>query len=161
LALQGLCCLDVQGHGALDLVRRFLDESAELPVVTSAAHKLLADTLACRDDCDGLIARHAKHWDLSRLALVDRNILRLAVCELRGEKTPPKVVITEAIHLAREFSTAESPRFVNGVLDAVMKELQGDVSPVTGSDEAVTSNSELETPNSDSSNPQSTIRNPQ
>jgi N utilization substance protein B len=153
LALQGLCCLDVQGHSALDLVRQFIDESAELPVVTSAAHQLLADTLACQDDCDRLLARHAKHWDLSRLALVDRNILRLAVCELRGGVTPPKVVITEAIHLAREFSTAESPRFVNGVLDAIMKELEGNI-PAAGETEQSADDKPAPP------NPKSEIRNP-
>ena len=55
---------------------------------------------------------------------MDRNILRLATYELRFDKAPPKVVITEALRLAREFSTAESPRFVNGILDAVVRELQ-------------------------------------
>ncbi|MGA2265145.1 MAG: transcription antitermination factor NusB [Phycisphaerae bacterium] len=129
LALQGLCCLDVQGARAGQQVRQFIDESVEAPAVLSTAHQLLADTLAQQADCDGLLVRHAKHWDLARLALVDRNILRLAVCELREGTTPPKVVITEAIHLAQEFSTAESPRFVNGVLDAIMRELIGNVPP--------------------------------
>ena len=55
--------------------------------------------------------------------MVDRNILRLAVAEMRGGQTPPKVALSEAIRLAQEFSSAESPRFVNGVLDAVMKEI--------------------------------------
>ena len=76
-----------------------------------------------RAECDRLLARHARHWELGRLALVDRNILRLAVTEMLA-KAPPKVVITEAMQLAREFSTAESPRFVNGVLDAIAKELR-------------------------------------
>jgi N utilization substance protein B len=138
----------------LDLVRQFIDESAELPVVTSAAHQLLADTLACQDDCDRLLARHAKHWDLSRLALVDRNILRLAASELRTAATPPKVVISEAIQLAREFSTSESPRFVNGVLDAMMREIQA-ASPQQGSPPQQPTEPLV------SPNPQSAIHNPQ
>lgn len=116
----------------MDLVRQFIDDSDEQPSALTAAHQLLTDAFTHRADCDELLARHAKHWDLSRLALVDRNILRLAVSELRGGLTPPKVAITEAIHLAREFSTSESARFVNGVLDAVMKELQA--SPEQASD---------------------------
>ena len=128
MALQGLCCLDVQGERAMDLVRQFIDDSDEQPSALTAAHKLLDSAFAHRAESDELLARHAKHWDLSRLALVDRNILRLAASELRDRQTPPKVVITEAIYLAREFSTSESARFVNGVLDAVMRELGSDLS---------------------------------
>ena len=119
--MQGLCCLDVQGDKAIGMVNHFIDDSDEDKGILYSAHKLLDETSASREDCDRVLARHAKHWDLPRLALVDRNILRLAVCELRGGVTPPKVVISEAIRLAKEFSTAESPRFINGVLDAVMK----------------------------------------
>jgi N utilization substance protein B len=123
LALQGLCCLDAQGSRAAELVAQFIDDSKEPPPTLAAAHKLLAATTAQREESDRILARNAHHWDLSRLALVDRNILRLAVAEMRGGQTPPKVALSEAIRLAQEFSSAESPRFVNGVLDAVMKEI--------------------------------------
>jgi N utilization substance protein B len=123
LALQALCCLDVQGQKTADLVAQFIDDSQDPPETRAAARKLLSEAEAARDESDRTLTRHAKHWDLSRLALVDRNILRLAVAEMRGGQTPPKVVITEAIRLASEFSSGESPRFVNGILDAVMKEM--------------------------------------
>jgi len=126
LALQGLCCLDVQGLKAADLVRQFLDDSREDPAVRRDAAELLNETWADRQACDELLARHSRHWDLTRLALVDRNILRLAVHEIRAGRTPFKVAISEAIRLAKEFSTAESPRFVNGVLDAVAKNISRD-----------------------------------
>ena len=124
LSLQGLCCLDAQGPKGAELVHEFIDDSREGEEVIEAAHVLVKAAYEDRAECDRLLARHARHWDLSRLALVDRNILRLAAYELRFDKAPPKVVITEAIRLAREFSTAESPRFVNGVLDAIAKELK-------------------------------------
>lgn len=92
-------------------------------MIVDAALKMLRTAFDDRAASDELLARHARRWDLPRLALVDRNILRLAVHELRAETAPPKVVISEALRLAREFSTAESPRFVNGVLDAVAREL--------------------------------------
>ncbi len=130
---------------AADLVREFIDESKEQPATLADAHELLSGALAARDEADSILARHAKHWDMSRLALVDRNILRLAAAELLDRQTPPKVVISEAIRLAREFSTADSGRFVNGVIDAVLKELQAD----DPADDAA------------SANPQSSIRNPQ
>jgi len=107
-------------------VDAFLDDSRETGETILAARRLIAMTLKLSDQIDDLLVRHARHWELSRLALVDRNILRLGVCELRQGRTPLKVVISEALRLAQEFSTAESPRFVNGVLDAVAKEIARD-----------------------------------
>ncbi|MFB3892377.1 MAG: transcription antitermination factor NusB [Phycisphaerae bacterium] len=126
LALQALCCLDAQGNTVWNLVDEFIADADEPPDVIQAARKLTTDTFDRRDECDAILARHARHWDLSRLAMVDRNILRQGVFELLEGRTPPKAVITEALHLAREFSTAESPRFVNGVLDAVARELRAE-----------------------------------
>jgi len=118
-----LCCLDAQGDKASKLVHEFIGDSSEDEQTIRAAHELTRGAFGDLEACDLLLARHARHWDLSRLALVDRNILRLGVYEFRSERAPHKVVITEAIRLAREFSTAESPRFINGVLDAVAKEI--------------------------------------
>jgi len=107
----------------MDLVVRFIDDSRESPETILSARKLLADAFEDAEHVDELLKRHCRHWGLTRLAMVDRGILRLAVHELRAEPVPPKVVITEALKLAREFSTGESPRFINGVLDSVMQEL--------------------------------------
>lgn len=74
-------------------------------------------------ELDARISRHAEHWRLERMPVVDRNILRLAVYELTFEGTPAAVAIDEAIELARRFSNEESAQFVNGVLDAVHREL--------------------------------------
>ena len=74
---------------------------------------------------DELIARYAEHWDLDRMAVVDRNILRLAVYELmRDAEVPPKVAINEAIEIAKKFGAADSGRFINGVLDRIYRELR-------------------------------------
>ena len=129
MALQALCCLDVQGDKVMDLVRLFITDSREAPETTAAAADMLDRAFASRQESDCWLSRHARHWELGRLALVDRNILRLAVCEMLSGRTPPKVAITEALRLAQEFSTAESPRFVNGILDAVYKEMQAADSP--------------------------------
>lgn len=126
LALQGLCCLDAQGAKASELVHEFINDSTEDGQTIQAAHELTRDAFADWPACDQFLVRHARHWDLGRLAMVDRNILRLAAYELRSGRAPQKVVITEAIRLAREFSTAESPRFINGILDAVAKEISRD-----------------------------------
>ena len=109
----------------MDLVYLFLADSRETPETIAAAGQLLAEAFARRDYCDEFLVRHARHWELGRLALVDRNILRLATWEFLDGAAPFRVVISEAIRLAKVFSTAESPRFVNGVLDAVAREIRG------------------------------------
>ena len=102
---------------------QFVDDSREPSATLSSAKSLLLKTTAVRSELDDVLRRHARHWQLSRLALVDRNILRLGVWEMLYGGTPPKVAISESLKLAQEFSTGESPRFVNGVLDAVYREL--------------------------------------
>jgi N utilization substance protein B len=74
-------------------------------------------------DIDRHISQHAEHWRIERMPTVDRNILRLAVHELMALDTPAAVVIDEALELARKFSGEESVQFVNGVLDAVHREI--------------------------------------
>ena len=74
---------------------------------------------------DSRLAESIEHWDLDRMAVVDRNILRLAVYELLFEPAiPAKVTINEAIEIAKKFGTAESSRFINGVLDRIHRELR-------------------------------------
>jgi len=73
---------------------------------------------------DELISKHAENWRLERLSSIDRAILRLAIYEMLSEGTPPKVVLNEAVELAKKFSSEESGAFVNGVLDAFHKSLK-------------------------------------
>ncbi len=75
-------------------------------------------------DLDRRIETKSEHWKLERMPTVDRNILRLAVFEMTKSSTPPAVVIDEALELARQFSGEESVSFINGVLDAVNRELR-------------------------------------
>ncbi|MGO9201037.1 MAG: transcription antitermination factor NusB [Limisphaerales bacterium] len=106
-------------------------QSVELPPATSEeeAVRLFADPLIrCalehRDEADALITKHARNWELHRIAAVDRNILRLAICEmLHREDIPPVVSINEAVDIAKKFSTQDSGKFVNGILDKVKSEL--------------------------------------
>jgi N utilization substance protein B len=123
LALQGLCALDVQGKLALDLVMHFIGESNDSYDVILEGRRMLTEVLRLQTRIDALLAGDSRHWDLTRMALVDRNILRLAVWEMLEEQTPRKVTITEALRLAKEFASAESSRFVNGVLDTAMRQL--------------------------------------
>jgi len=88
------------------------------------AEPLIRGTLQERDYIDECIKKHVKNWELHRIAAVDRNILRLAIFEmLRRQDIPPVVSINEAVDIAKKFSTAESGKFVNGILDKVKGEL--------------------------------------
>ena len=103
----------------------------ELPPLTTAeaetrlfADPLIRGTLQHRDALDEQIKKHVKNWELHRIAAVDRNVLRLAIYEmLHREDIPPVVSINEAVDIAKKFSTQDSGKFVNGILDKVKGEL--------------------------------------
>jgi N utilization substance protein B len=82
---------------------------------------LAVGTFAQREILDELIAKKAEHWRLDRMPLVDRNILRMAIFEMKDLGTPPAVVIDEALELARRYSEEEAIPFINGVLDSIRK----------------------------------------
>ena len=89
------------------------------------ASGLARDTVAYLAAIDALIAETTERWRPERMAVLDRLILRMAICELtRDPETPAAVVINEALELARTFSTEESVKFVNGMLDAIRKRLE-------------------------------------
>jgi transcription antitermination protein NusB len=87
------------------------------------ANKLFEGAAADAATTDELIERHAENWRLDRMAAIDRNILRLAVHELRRGETPEKVVINEALEMAKKYSEPDVVGFLNGVLDAIRKSL--------------------------------------
>ena len=129
-ALQMLYAWEVGHLGADDLAEAYWAEHGAALRLSERgrafADRLARGTIADVEAIDPLIAAAAEHWRLSRLAVVDRLILRLAVYEIRHEPdTPPTVVIDEALELARTYSGEDAVRFVNGVLDAIRKTLAG------------------------------------
>ena len=124
VALQFLYQLDL--HGAGDPAPHADEFWGRHPVdaaTRSFADSLVRGTKQHQSKTDQLITQYAEHWDLDRMAVVDRNILRLAVHELLWQPdVPPKVAINEAIELAKKFGTADSSRFINGLLDRILKE---------------------------------------
>src|SRR3954452_17487946 len=125
LALQLLFLFDAHGAADRELALQASQESGEDPVSRERAIEMASAAWDARETIDPWIERLAPQWPPRRQPGVDRSILRLAVWELTSSDTPPKVVIDEAIELAKEFSTGQSPAFINGVLDAVLKEKQG------------------------------------
>jgi N utilization substance protein B len=98
--------------------------SADEAAVRLFADPLIKGVLEHRDEADELIKKHAKNWELHRIAAVDRNILRLAIYEmLHRDDIPPVVSINEAVDIAKKFSTQDSGKFVNGILDKIKGEL--------------------------------------
>lgn len=126
LALQLLYQMDVQGeeHPEAHLDDFWLRHPVD-PEAREFAESLVRGTKRHEAEIDELISRYAENWELERMAVVDRNILRMSVYELLwSPEVPPKVAINEAIEIAKKFGTKESSRFINGILDRVHKELR-------------------------------------
>lgn len=88
------------------------------------AEKLFFNTVEHEEELDEIISKHIKNWDIQRLALIDRLVLKMALCEfIYFEEIPTKVSINEAIEIAKRYSTAKSGRFINGILDAALTDL--------------------------------------
>ena len=125
-ALQMLFAADVSGTRADELVRTYWTELGDADVEEAArefATRLATGTLSHLQELDERIKLRAEHWRISRMAVVDRNILRLAVYEFLHEPTPRTVAINEALEIARRFSTYEATQFINGILDAIKRDL--------------------------------------
>ena len=122
-ALQMLYQADIRHTTPTEIIQEFWQGAEEAPDdIRAFANELVTGTLAHRDELDALIAAHAEHWAMKRMAVIDRNVLRLGVFELLHlADVPPKVAINEAIELAKRFGDEESGKFINGILDAIHK----------------------------------------
>lgn len=118
IALQVLYLLEQNPGVDPAVVDRFIERRLREPRVREFAHALVAGVREHQPRIDTLIAGVAENWRLDRMAAIDRNILRLGAFEmLHCPDVPPKVAINEALELAKRYSTAQSSRFVNGILD--------------------------------------------
>jgi len=124
-ALQALYAFTVGGDDADHVIETIIDDSmGNDKVARDFAKKLFLKSLDTTELADELVSSYTKNWELSRIALVDRLLLRLAICEMIHFKDiPPKVSINEAIEGAKRFSTEKSGQFINGILDAVLIDL--------------------------------------
>ena len=122
--MQALYQFDVQGPDIFELLDGFYIEADEDEFVRKLASEWTKGTWENLEQCDEPIITSTIKWQFTRLSPVDKSILRLAVYQLKFcADIPPKVVINEAIELAKKYSTDKSPAFVNGVLDAILKKL--------------------------------------
>ena len=121
--MQMLFQWDMSRQDAAKLEAKFWRAAKAEDSTRTFANKLFEGASRDADELDALIVQHAKNWRLERMAIIDRAVLRLAIYELRLAETPHKVVINEAVDLAKKFSSENAGSFVNGMLDAVHKSL--------------------------------------
>ena len=113
---------DIRRIDQTQILEEFWQEQEPTEDVKTFATQLFVGTLTHLAEIDPLITRHADNWEMKRMAVIDRNILRLGVFELtHREDVPPKVCINEAVELAKRFGDEESGKFINGILDAIHK----------------------------------------
>jgi N utilization substance protein B len=122
LALQMLYQHDMSGNAADMIIDTFEDLQKSKPNTREFATKIFRGTVDHLPDIDGMIQAQADNWRLSRMAVVDRNIIRMSVYEFLHESGTPKlVVIDEAIEIAKKFGNDKSSQFINGILDGILK----------------------------------------
>jgi len=123
-ALQMLFQWDMGRQKPAHIEKNFWKAARAADSTRKFANQLFEGAVDQAEATDNLVEKLSEHWRLDRLAAVDRNILRLSIFELRSGTAPAKVVIDEALELARKFSSAEAPAFLNGILDAARKHLE-------------------------------------
>jgi transcription antitermination protein NusB len=126
LALQGLYQMDIQRSpvdvGIAEMIAPLIAEAELDGPAAEHARMLVGGAWLAATRYDQMIGEASRHWDVSRMPTVDRNILRLALHELiECLDVPARIVIDEAIEMGREFGSADTPQFINGVLDAIWK----------------------------------------
>jgi len=122
LALQMLFQYDISGNDPDMIISTFEDLQKAKPNTREFAVKILRGTVENLAKLDEMIQQQADNWRLSRMAVVDRNIIRMSVYEFLHESDTPKlVIIDEAIEIAKKFGTQKSSQFINGILDGILK----------------------------------------
>jgi transcription antitermination factor NusB len=123
-ALKILYAIDITGDAAKECIDKYWKDNAESDIeIKTFANALVLGAANKAKEIDGIISKYATNWQLGRMAVIDRNILRFAAYELLfADEIPPKVTMNEAIDIAKRYGDSESGKFVNGVLDKINKE---------------------------------------
>lgn len=125
LALCALYAYEFSQNPVAQIKKELIEEYNDNQNITSFANELLDVTIKNIDQLDEMIKFKALNWDFQRIAIIDKLIMRLSICEfLYFPDIPPKVTIDEAIEVAKKYSTEKSGKFINGILDSVLSELR-------------------------------------
>ena len=124
LALKFLYQFELNGGDLDEQIKLFLERNSSQEDVESFMKELVVSLIDKMEEIDEIIQKFSDHWILDRMTVIDRNILRMGACELLFNfSTPPKVVINEAIDIAKKYGNEDSPEFINGILDKVYNEI--------------------------------------
>lgn len=122
LALQMLFQHDVAGNEPDDIIETFEDIQRVRPNIREFAIRVFRGTLEKQEEIDKIVVEQADNWRLSRMPVVDRNLIRMAIYEMMYlDETPKLVILDEAIEIAKRYGTEKSSQFINGILDGVLK----------------------------------------
>ena len=124
LALKFLYQFELNEGDLDEQIKLFLERNSPQEGVENFMKELVVSLINKREEIDEIIQKYSDHWVLDRMTVIDRNILRIGTCELLFNfSTPPKVVINEAIDIAKKYGNEDSPEFINGILDKVYNEI--------------------------------------
>ena len=124
LALKFLYQFELNGGDLGEQIKLFLERNSSQEDVANFMKELVVSLIDKMEEIDEIIQKFSDHWILDRMTVIDRNILRMGACELLFNfSTPPKVVINEAIDIAKKYGNEDSPEFINGILDKVYNEI--------------------------------------
>ena len=124
LALKFLYQFELNGGDLDEQIKLFLERNSSQEDVANFMKELVVSLIDKMEEIDEIIQKFSDHWILDRMTVIDRNILRMGACELLFNfSTPPKVVINEAIDIAKKYGNEDSPEFINGILDKVYNEI--------------------------------------
>jgi transcription antitermination protein NusB len=121
IALQALFQEDLNPENSLSNLGAFLAARLQDDDQREFAKQLVLGVKRNQDELDALVAEKAEHWSVGRMPATDRNLLRLGAFEIRYSDTPDRVAINEAVELAKRYGTANSPQFINGILDKLIE----------------------------------------
>jgi N utilization substance protein B len=124
LALKFLYQFELNEGDLDEQIKLFLERNSSQEGVENFMKELVMSLVSKMKEIDEIIQKYSDHWILDRMTVIDRNILRIGTCELLFNfSTPPKVVINEAIDIAKKYGNEDSPEFINGILDKVYNEI--------------------------------------
>lgn len=128
LVIQFLYLIEMNEGKIPDQLKLFWENHSAAEDVQSFSEDILQDVFDHKEAIDARLEKYSDNWTLSRMAVIDRNLLRMAASEILYSKTvPPKVAIDEAVEIAKRFGSEDSPNFINGILDRILKEMNPDI----------------------------------